>query len=75
MLLKEDWTEITSPYDDGCVFVNKHTGQVYRTCEDKMNLKELLKNKQQQNQFNKQQKQKAPVFAQKPMKKVTGRGR
>lgn len=42
-----------------------------------MDLKELLKEKQQKNQFNKQQKQnqKVPVMAQKPMKKVTGRGR
>ena len=40
-----------------------------------MDLKELLKTKQQQNKFNQQQKQKVPVFAQKPMKKVTGRGR
>lgn len=40
-----------------------------------MDLKELLKQKQQQNQFNKQQTQKVPVFAQKPMKKITGRGR
>jgi len=41
-----------------------------------MDLKELLKNKQQKQQFNQQQKQqKVPVFAQKPMKKVTGRGR
>jgi hypothetical protein len=42
-----------------------------------MDLKELLKQKQQQNQFNKQQKQnqKVSVMAQKPMKKVTGRGR
>lgn len=41
-----------------------------------MDLKELLKNKQQQ-QFSKQQKQnqKVPVFSQKPMKRVTGRGR
>lgn len=41
-----------------------------------MDLRELLKTKQQ-NQFNKQQKQnqKVPVMAQKPMKKVTGRGR
>lgn len=77
ILNKEDWTEITSPYDDGCVFVNKHTGQLYRTWEDRMDLKELLKVKQQKNQFNSQQKQnqKAPVMAQKPMKKVTGRGR
>ena len=41
-----------------------------------MDLKELLKNKQQKQQFNQQQKQaKVPAFAQKPMKKVTGRGR
>jgi hypothetical protein len=41
-----------------------------------MDLKELLKNKQQKQQFNQQSKQtKVPVFAQKPMKKVTGRGR
>ena len=41
----------------------------------KMDIKEILKNKQQKQQFNQQQKQKVPVFAQKPMKKVTGRGR
>ena len=42
-----------------------------------MDLKELLKAKQQKQQFNSQQKQnqKAPVMTQKPMKKVTGRGR
>jgi len=41
-----------------------------------MDMKELLKNKQQK-QFNnqQQQKQKAPVLLQKPIKKVTGRGR
>jgi hypothetical protein len=40
-----------------------------------MDLKELLKQKQQKNKFNQQQTQKVPVMAQKPMKKVTGRGR
>jgi hypothetical protein len=41
-----------------------------------MDLKELLKQKQQKQQFNKQNKQqKVPVLMQKPMKKVTGRGR
>lgn len=42
--------------------------------ENKMDLKELLKTKQQ-NLFNKQQKQKVPVLAQKPIKRATGRGR
>jgi len=40
-----------------------------------MDLKELLKAKQQKQQFNQQTKQKVPGFAQKPIKKVTGRGR
>jgi hypothetical protein len=41
-----------------------------------MDLKELLKQKQQKQQFNQQTKQtKVPVLMQKPMKKVTGRGR
>lgn len=42
-----------------------------------MDMKELLKAKQQKQQFNSQQKQnqKVPVMVQKPMKKVTGRGR
>ena len=41
-----------------------------------MDLKELLKQKQQKQQFNQQSKQtKVPVLMQKPMKKVTGRGR
>ena len=42
-----------------------------------MDLKELLKQKQQKQQFNNQQtkQQKVPVLMQKPVKKVTGRGR
>jgi hypothetical protein len=41
-----------------------------------MDLKELLKQKQQKQQFNQQTKQqKVPVLMQKPIKKVTGRGR
>ena len=42
-----------------------------------MKLPELLKAKQQKQQFNQQTKQqpKGPVMAQKPIKKVTGRGR
>jgi hypothetical protein len=42
-----------------------------------MKLPELLKAKQQKQQFNQQQKQqpKGPVMTQKPVKKVTGRGR
>lgn len=42
-----------------------------------MDLKELLKAKQQKQQFNSQQKQqtKVPAMAQKPQKRVTGRGR
>jgi hypothetical protein len=41
-----------------------------------MDLKELLKQKQQKQQFNQQTKQtKVPILMQKPMKKVTGRGR
>jgi hypothetical protein len=45
--------------------------------ETTMDLKELLKQKQQKQQFNQQQKQqpKGPVMTQKPIKKVTGRGR
>jgi hypothetical protein len=76
MLLSDEWIEITTPYDDGCVFVNKHTGKLYRTWENRMDLKELLKQKQQKQQFNQQTKQqKVPVLMQKPVKKVTGRGR
>lgn len=42
-----------------------------------MKLPELLKAKQQKQQFNQQTKQqpKGPVMIQKPVKKVTGRGR
>lgn len=41
-----------------------------------MDLKEILKQKQQQTlKLNKNQNQKVPVMSQKPMKKVTGRGR
>jgi hypothetical protein len=41
-----------------------------------MDIKEILKAKQQKQQFNQQQKQqKVPVLMQKPIKKVTGRGR
>ena len=41
-----------------------------------MDLKEILKQKTQQNfKLNKQQNQKVPMLAQKPMKKITGRGR
>jgi hypothetical protein len=45
-----------------------------------MDLKELLKAKQQKQQFNQQTKQqtkqqKVPILMQKPTKKVTGRGR
>jgi hypothetical protein len=80
LITKEEWYEITTPYDDGCVFKNKITNQIYKTWNDRetnMKLPELLKAKQQKQQFNQQTKQqpKGPVMAQKPIKKVTGRGR